>query len=70
VAAVAVDKPLAARVVQVLVVQVARQAELQLPQTQLVVVAAVKVQAAQALTVVQESFTFDGRFKTWHTLHK
>jgi len=63
VAAAAVDKLLAARVVQVLVVQVARQAELRQLQTRQAVAVAVKEQAAQALTVVQESFTFDGRFR-------
>jgi hypothetical protein len=69
VVAAAVDKPQAVQAVQALVVQVTRQTELQLQQTQQAVVAEQTTQA-QAPTVVQESFTFDGRFKKWHTLHK
>jgi hypothetical protein len=69
VAVEAVDKLLAVLAVLLLVVQVARQTELQLLQTRQAV-AVEQTTQARAPTVVQESFTFDGRFKKWHTLHK
>jgi len=69
VAVVAVVRQLAELGVQGWVVQVARLAEQLQLQTQQAVVAEQTTQA-QALMVDPALFTFDGRFETWHTLHR